>query len=179
MRRCEKDQRFSKLYTTHIDEIYKYVFLRTGLNKVTAEDVTQEIFIDVFKGLDHFKGLCSERTWIYKIAKNKVFNYYRTHYKRSMEFYSISDEMVNHLVDLPHDIETKIIETCQSQQILACLRQLPDHYIMTLLLKYVDGKSIKEIAKITDKSNKAVESVLQRAKSAFQKQYQKIEEGEV
>lgn len=179
MRRCEKDQRFSKLYTTHIDEIYKYVFLKTGLNKVTAEDVTQEIFIDVFKGLNHFKGLCSERTWIYKIAKNKVFNYYRTHYKRSMESYSISDEMVNHLVDPHHDIETKIIETCQSKQILACLRQLPDHYIMTLLLKYVDGKSIKEIAKITDKSNKAVESVLQRAKSAFQKQYQKIEEGEV
>lgn len=179
MKPNEKDQHFSELYTTHIDEIYQYVFLRTGLNKVTTEDLTQEIFIDVFKGLDHFKGLSSERTWIYKIAKNKVFNYYRTHYKRSMESCHLSDEMINQLVDPHQDVETKISETCQGQQVLACLRQLPDHYIMTLLLKYVDGKSIKEIATITDKSNKAVESVLQRAKAAFQKQYQKIEEGEV
>ncbi|MBC3796487.1 RNA polymerase sigma factor [Acetobacterium tundrae] len=175
----EKEQHFSELYEKYIDEIYHYVFLRTGLDKVTAEDIAQEIFIDVYKGLDRFKGLCSERTWIYRITKNKLSDYYRIQYKRSMEECSINEEIADQMTDFNQNIEIKMEETFQSQQVLECLRQLPDHYRMTLLLKYVDEKSVKDIAKIMEKSNKAVESILQRAKMAFLVQYQKIQEGEV
>ena len=48
----EKEQRFAALYAVYIDEIYRYVYLRTGLHQATAEDLTQEIFLDVFKGLE-------------------------------------------------------------------------------------------------------------------------------
>ena len=82
-------------------------------------------------------------------------------------------------MDPTQSIEMRIEASFQSQQILECLKQLPDHYKMTLMLKYVDGKSISEIAKMTEKSDKAVESILQRAKAAFIREYQKIQEGEV
>ena len=179
MHESEKEQRFSKLYVIYIDEIYHYVFLRTGLDKVTTEDIAQEIFFDVFKGLDRFKGLCSERTWVYRITKNKVSDFYRTKYRQCIETCGISDEMADQMIDSGQNVEMRIEASFQSQQILECLKQLPDHYKMTLLLKYVEGKSTSEIAKMTEKSDKAVESILQRAKAAFIRAYQKIQEGEV
>lgn len=45
---CE--QRFIAVYHEYISEIYQYVYLRTGFNQVTTEDITQEIFIAVYKG---------------------------------------------------------------------------------------------------------------------------------
>ena len=66
---CE--QRFIAVYHEYISEIYQYVYLRTGFNQVTAEDITQEIFIAVYKGFSKFKGFCSMRTWIFKIAKKR------------------------------------------------------------------------------------------------------------
>ena len=54
-----------------------------------------------------------------------------------------------------------------------CLKQLSDQYRIVLVLKYMDGESVKTIARIMNKSPKAIESVLQRAKAAFAKQYVK------
>ena len=56
-----------------------------------------------------------------------------------------------------------------------CLSQLPQQYRILLLLKYVEEISVKEIAQIIDKSPKSVESMLQRARGAFIKQYQEKE----
>ena len=72
MNRSEREQRFVKLYEAYLDEVYRYVWVRTGLHSAVAEDITQEIFLDVFRGFDRFKGLSSEKTWVMKIARNKV-----------------------------------------------------------------------------------------------------------
>lgn len=175
----EKEQRFAALYAVYIDEIYRYVYLRTGLHQATAEDLTQEIFLDAFKGLERFKGLCSERTWIYRIAKHKVADFFRDRYRTDGETEDISAECAEQLRDPAPSIEILMETAVEQQQILDCLKQLPEHYQLVLLLKYVDTKSIKEIAMLTEKSAKAVESTLQRAKTAFIRQYQKTTEGEV
>ena len=59
----EQENKFIQIYRQYVDEIYQYVFLRTGMSKVLAEDMTQEIFVDVFKGISSFRRLSSERTW--------------------------------------------------------------------------------------------------------------------
>jgi RNA polymerase sigma-70 factor (ECF subfamily) len=69
-----KEEKFISLYWAFVNEIYQYVFLRTGLDAAQAEDLTQDIFLDVFKGLGEYKGLCSNRTWIFRIAKNKLLS---------------------------------------------------------------------------------------------------------
>jgi RNA polymerase sigma-70 factor, ECF subfamily len=176
MSSSDKEQRFIKTYNSYIDEIYSYVFLKTGLDKVTAEDITQEIFLDVFNGFNKFKGLCSERTWVFKIARNKVYDYYRKQYKRCMESISIDAEKTEQFFDPDQDVEALIEKACESKAVLTCLNSLPQHYKITLLLKYVDGRSVKEIAIIFDKSNKAIDNVLQRAKLQFIKQYQTIQQ---
>lgn len=175
MNSSDKEHAFVKIYHAHIDEVYQYVFLRTGLEPFLAEEITQEIFLDVFKGFDKFRGLCSERTWVFKITRNKVYDYYRKQYKQCLETICIDAEPSVQISDTKQDIEFFIQRSYKSKCTLECLNRLPEHYKIILLLKYLDGRSVKEIAHITDKSNKSIDSVLQRAKSAFRKQYRMIQ----
>lgn len=80
-----RERCFISIYRKHVDEVYQYVLLRTGFDVPLAEDLTQDIFLDVFKGLWGYKGLSSEKTWIFEIAQNKLFDYYRRQYSQKTE----------------------------------------------------------------------------------------------
>lgn len=166
-----KEEKFISLYRAYINEIYQYVFLRTGLDVSLAEDITQDIFLDVYRGLGDFKGLCSNRTWIFRIARNKLFDFYRKQYRQKIEFIGIDDPLTEGLSDPEQDTEKLMESALESQVVCDCLNRIPEHYRIMLMLKYVDGKSIKQIAELTDKSSKAIESLLQRSKNAFIREY--------
>ncbi len=174
----DREQKFISLYRTYIDEIYQYVYLRTGLNQALAEDISQEIFIAVYKGLSGFKGLCSERTWVYKIAKNKLNDFYRRQYSKKIELIEIDSELAEQLYDPSQNIQDAMIKTFEREKVRICLNGLLEQYKLVLILKYIDEKSVKDIAYIVGKSPKAVESILQRAKIAFIKSYSQYEEKE-
>jgi len=167
----EREQKFKSVYRSYIDEIYQYVYLRTGLNHAISEDITQEIFMDVYKGLSGFKGLCSERTWVFKITKNKLNNFYRKQYNSKIEFVEIDDYIAEHLVDPAQDIQENMIKHFEREKVRICIESLSEQYRTVIILKYIDGKSVKDIASIVGKSPKAIESVLQRAKNTFIKNY--------
>jgi len=171
MAKNRKEEKFISLYQAFVSEIYRYVFLRTGLDAVLAEDITQDIFIDVYKGMGEFKGLCSNRTWIFRIAKNKLSDFYRKQYRQKVEFVDIDNPLTEGLSDSEQDTDKLMESALESQMVCDCLNRIPRHYRIALLLKYVDGKSVKQIAELTDKTSKAVESLLQRAKNAFIKEY--------
>lgn len=176
MSKSGKEQQFIKIYHTYIDEIYGYVFLRTGLEPSIAEDITQDIFLEVFKGFDKFKGLCSDRTWVFKITRNKLYDYYRKQYRQGIDFISMEDKASEQFRDPHQDIEALTETFFESKYILKCLNVLPQHYKIALLLKYIDGKSVNEIAFLLDKSSKAIDNILQRAKRMFIKQYNIVPE---
>ena len=167
----EREKRFVKVYETYFSEVYRYVFVRTGLVSSAAEDIAQEIFLDVFRGFDRFKGLCSEKTWVMRIARNKVYDYYRRKTRKCFEIIGLDDESALQIPDVREDVQTLIESVADRNTVVACLKSLPEHYKMALLLKYADGRSIKEIAAITDKTCKSIDNTLQRAKQAFIKQY--------
>lgn len=178
MEKNRKEEKFISLYHAYVNEIYQYVFLHTGLDTALAEDITQDIFLDLYKGLNGFKGLCSERTWVFKIAKNKLFDFYRKKYSQKVEFIDIDDQLSGCLSDPDQDTEQLMESALESKIVWGCLNRIPQHYRITLILKYVDGKSVKQIAEIVHKSPKAVESMLQRAKNAFIKDYQSSQKKE-
>jgi RNA polymerase sigma-70 factor (ECF subfamily) len=171
MAQNRKEEKFISLYRAFVDEIYGYVFLRTGLDAALAEDMTQDIFLDAFKGMDGFKGLCSERTWIFRIARNKLSDFYRKQYRRKIEFIDIWDPLAEGLSDPGQDTEEIMESALESRLVCDCLGRIPHHYRVTLMLKYIDGKSVRQIANLADKSPKAIESLLQRSKNAFIKEY--------
>ena len=173
--RDEREQKFISVYHSYVYEIYQYVFLRTGMSKALAEDITQDIFMDVYRGLSGFKGLSSERTWIFKIARNKLNDFYRKQYSPKYEVVEIDDNMAEYLDDPSQDIQEFMIKTFEREKVRDCLNGLPEQYRIALVLKYIDEKTVKEIAAIVDKSPKAIESILQRAKNAFIKSYMRYE----
>lgn len=178
MAKNRKEEKFISLYQAFVNEIYQYIFLRTGLDAALAEDMTQDIFLDVYKSMDEFKGLCSNRTWIFRIAKNKLFDFYRKQYRQKIVFIDVNDPLTENLISPGQDMESIIESALESQMVCECMNRIPGHYRIALILKYVDGKSVKQIAELTDKSVKAIESMLQRAKSAFIREYQTVQKKE-
>lgn len=169
------EQKFEELYHAYVDEIYQYIYLRTGLQKTVAEDITQEIFISVYKSFSSYKGICSERTWIYKITKNKLNDFYRKQYRNQFTEVEMSDSLTEILKDPNQDIQAGFIKSYESKRVKECLQSLPQPYGIVLTLKYIDEKSVKEIAAMLFRTPKAIESILQRAKSAFIKTYKSKE----
>jgi len=165
----EKEQRFIELYKSYIDEVYQFIYVRSGFDPPIAEDITQDIFLDIFKGLDKFRGLCSERTWIYKIARNKLSDFYRKQYSQEYETCDIDE--ARQLPDSTQDMDIQMEKLFEARLVRECLGKLPLQYRLALLMKYMDDKSVNRIAEITNKSPKATESMLQRAKRAFIKEY--------
>ncbi len=176
MRETDKEQKFIAVYNAYVDEVYRFICARSGFAPVVAEDITQDIFLDVFKGMDKFKGLCSERTWVFRIARNKLNDFYRKQYSRKIEVCEIDEP--EQLADPKQAMDWQMEKSFENQCIRECLAMLPSHYRITLLMKYVDDKSVKQIAQIVNKTPKATERMLQRAKSAFIKEYQLSKEKE-
>lgn len=170
----EKEKRFNILYEKYVDEIYKYVYMRTGMKRNTAEDITQEIFIAIYRGLYGFKGLSTEKTWIYRIASHKLMDYYRKVYKEK-ESISLEESEVGEIKDTGLGVEDLVTRKMESYEISQCLQMVPEHYRIVLTLRYMDEKSVKEIAGLLQKTPKAIESLLQRAKSKFYEIYKEKE----
>lgn len=166
-----KEQRFIAIYRLYVDEIYQYVYLRTGLRSSLAEELTQETFLSVYKGLSHFKGLCSDRTWVFRIAKNKLNDHYRKCFAEKSKIVSFDESTFDQLIDTDEDAQELLWVNIERERVKACLHQLPQQYQIVLVQKYVEGKSTKELASIVNKTPKAIESILQRAKRAFAKHY--------
>ena len=70
---------FWKIYEKYIDKIYKFVYLKTT-NREVAEDIVSDVFISALNNIKSFRldEASSVKSWIYRIANNKVIDYYRT-----------------------------------------------------------------------------------------------------
>lgn len=169
------EEKFILLYRHYVDEVYRYVSLRVGFDSSASQDITQDTFLDVYKGMNSFKGLCSEKTWIFRIAKNKLYDYYRRQYRQSAQTIDIDDELAEQLSDDAQNIEQTMESIADSRTVCKVVQQtlsaLAPPYRTVLLLKYVDRKSVRQIADVIQKSPKAAESELQRARKAFMKRY--------
>lgn len=158
---------FTALYERHVAEIYRFIFIRTGGESGTAEDLTQDVFLEACRGLPRFRGASTVRTWLFRIARNKVIDWYRGDARHRREALSLEAEAVQEIPD-PGPTWEAVLETLdRSDEVLACLRALPRHYRIVLLLKHVEGCSVRDIAAYMDRTPKAVDNLLQRAKAQF------------
>lgn len=66
----------SKLYDQNITYIYRFAYYKTGLKEI-AEDIASEAFVKAFENIEKFKEKSSFRTWVYVIARNLIFAWYK------------------------------------------------------------------------------------------------------
>lgn len=148
-------------------------------NKEDAEDITQEVFIEVYHSLQKFKQQSSVSTWIYRITVNKSLDFLRrkTRQKRfgfmTELFYKDSGEVS---LDKAHfDHPGILMEKKENARILfSAIELLSENQKTAFILFHIEELSQKEIAEVMQISPKAVESLIQRAKATLREKLQNL-----
>ena len=153
--------------------IYSLVY-RMVSDPADAADTTQEVFLKVFRGMKHFHGESSLKTWMYRIALHEASNRKRwwfRHKAREMsmepqenenqEFgFSNKEPFVDHGESpLEQFAHTEIQHRVEEE-----LRKVPEPYRTTVILRDIEDMSYEEIAEITEVSLGTVKSRLTRGR---------------
>jgi RNA polymerase sigma-70 factor (ECF subfamily) len=142
-----------------------------------AEDLAQDVFIEVYQSINGFRNEAKVSTWIYRIAVNKSLNFVRKQ-KRNKMFRSIENFFItNGDKSEPYEIVDKVsggadreIERSENKQLLKdAINKLPDNQRIAFILSKYQDLSYKEISEVIGVSLSSVESLLFRAKSNLQK----------
>ncbi len=140
-----------------------------------AEDVAQDVFIEVFRSVSGFRGDSKLSTWIYRIAVNRSINYLRDHKRRSNlksldETVDSSKSAISELFYESASDPQKEMENIQRSKILyAAIDTLSKNQRIAFTLNKYEGLSYKEISEIMELSISSVESLMHRAKKNLQK----------
>ena len=163
------DQQFNRVFGQFQKPIYNFV-LRMVKDRPLAEEVTQDVFVKVYKSLSDFRGESEIHTWIYKIATNACLDYFRSRpHKKDEKTEILSPEEIIESV-LPENqqelptAEEEIITAEMSSCVRAYIEDLPEDYRIVILLHDLQGFSNPEIAKITGTTLENVKIRLHRAR---------------
>ena len=140
---------FDNIYEEYFARVY-YKVLSVVKNDDDAEDICQETFISVYKNLSKFREESNIYTWIYRIAINKTYDFFK---KRKIEF-EINDDVLS----LPEDVnfDTKVI-------LQEKLKLISDKEREIVILKDIYGYKLKEIAEMKNMNLSTVKSVYYKA----------------
>jgi len=144
-------------------------------NTEDAEDIAQEVFIEVFRSIQNFRADAKLSTWLYRIAVNRSLNFIRDN-KRRKWFQSVDDIVrgKNASIEVisPAHSETPAaeMENRQRANILhEVIGSLPENQKTAFTLNKYEDLSYKEISEVMEMSVSSVESLIHRAKLNLQK----------
>lgn len=165
-------------YGRLLDEYQQKVFstcISFVPNKEDAEDIAQEVFVEIFNSISKFKGNSKLSTWIYRIAVNKSLECIRK--KKTRKRFGLMQSLFWN--DIPIDRSSYFtefkhpgiqLENKEKTEILfAAINKLPEAQRIVYTLNKIDDLPHQEVAEITQKSISSIESLLFRAKKNLQK----------
>jgi RNA polymerase sigma-70 factor (ECF subfamily) len=176
----DRDERaFRELVETHRDRVYNITFRMLG-NRAEAEDVAQEVFIAVFKTIEHFREESKFSTWLYRIAvnhcKNRIKYLARRHDRDRDELDETTQGSgVNGTIGGPMPSSPdKALASAQMEKLMQeAIANLEDDQRIVVVLRDVEDLSIEEICEITGLPDGTVKSRLHRARLVLRKKLQR------
>src|SRR3954470_14943467 len=156
--------------------VYSLVY-RILTDPADAADTTQEVFLKVFRGMKHFHGESSLKTWIYRIALHEAANRRRWWFRHKAKETSIEPETeAKGMVE--NDIQIALTDHAESpfesvahhevqHRVEEELRKVPEPYRTTLILRDLEEMSYEEVAEVLEISLGTVKSRLTRGRDAL------------
>ena len=138
---CIRDRYFDRVY---------YKILSSVKNPEDAEDIAQEVFISVYKNLHKFRADSKIYTWIYRIAINKTYDFFR---KKKIDL-ELNEEILN-IADNEDLNGSMIVEEN--------LKKLSKEEREIVVLKDVYGYKLREISKLKDRNISTIKSIYYKA----------------
>ena len=140
---------FDEIYDEYFDRIY-YKILGSVKNAEDAEDIAQEVFVSVYKNLSKFRADSKIYTWIYRIAINKTYDFFR---KKKIDL-ELNEEILN--IEDDSDLNSPMI-------IQENLKKLSKEEREILLLKDVYGYKLREISDLKGRNISTIKSIYYKA----------------
>jgi RNA polymerase sigma-70 factor (ECF subfamily) len=164
-----QEQAFSQLYALYAELVYNTALHYLG-QKEDAEEVCQDVFLQLYQSADQFRGEASLKTWIYRICINKSLSLIRKRQaKRSLWSRLLSSDKIP---EQGHEDQNLALEQAEThQQLFKAIQQLNEAQRTAFILAYWEELPQREIAQIMNLNLKAVESLLSRAKEKLKKQF--------
>ncbi|RXZ82543.1 sigma-70 family RNA polymerase sigma factor [Paenibacillaceae bacterium] len=158
-----------ELYKVIQPKIYAFFYVNTA-DRELSEDLTHEVFYQAIKGLHTFTGASSLQTWIFAIARNILYNHYRSKKYRQQLAGTLADR-----TGAVISAEQQAI-TNESLQLLAMNIQQLDQLPREIVIMRIYGElSFKEIAQLIGKSENYARVMFHRAKMKLQEKLEGID----
>ncbi len=173
-------ENFTQLYKEYKNLVYNLT-LHYLQNKEEAEDITQEVFIKIYKNIHQYNNQSATlKTWIYRITINTCLDFLKS--KKTQKRFAFITLLFTVHSSTEIEISSSFYHpgiTFENKQALQLLlqqiKQLPTQQQTALILAKIEDKSQQEVAEIMNISVKAVESLIQRAKNNLRKKITETE----
>jgi len=161
---------FEQLVSRYQQAVFNTIYRYTG-NSEDVQDLSQEIFIKVWRNAAKFRGKSKFSTWLYRIVVNHCLNYRRKNRHRHVSLDELTESGKT-----PESL--KIQPDWEQKRNVGLVRkavdELPERQRMAMVLAQFEDKSYKEIAEIMKVSLSSVESLIFRARSALRSKLARV-----
>jgi RNA polymerase sigma-70 factor, ECF subfamily len=151
-----------------------YPFLRRRLvpRPEVIEDILQDILLAAWQALPTYRGDSSLQSWILGIARHKIDDYYRRRIRE--EDISEEEDSAPEPSMVPM-LEQQLDSAAQQDKVQETLSGMPESYALALIWRYRDERSVREMAQLSGKTEKAMERLLARAREDFRRRWNDVE----
>jgi len=142
----------------------RYFISRLSANPEMAEDTFQDTWLTVIRRIHTLKKIDAFSTWLYRIARNKVYQQLRRKRKLSE---------LNENIAVPNNTENDVFSTEDAAKIHRCLKELLPEYREVLMLRFLEQMSYEQISQVINCRLGTVKSRIHYAKLALKKEMEK------
>lgn len=151
-------QAFKQLYLLHHKKVYALCY-RMLANESTAEDVCQEVFVQVWQKLAHFRGESQFSTWLHSVAIRVTLNYLRQQKNWLQRVFSLENNLIN-----TTELINQIHQNDERATLDYYISQLPERARIVFVLFAIEGYRHEEIANMMNIAIGSSKSQYHRAK---------------
>ena len=174
---ARSEEAFAWLIARYHQPIYS-LLARTVQDRADAADLTQEVFVKVFRGVGSFHGESSLRTWIYRIALREASNQRRWWTRHKQQEVPIEQEMTEGESSCPVRLKEMLVDPSESPfeavvheenraRVEAALAKVPEPFRTTLILRDIEGFVYEEVAEMQGVNLGTVKSRLVRGRACL------------
>lgn len=157
------------LFQCYADMLFAFIFHHLNQSHSDAEDVWQETLLGALRTLPGYQGQSRLFTWLCGIARHKIADHLRRQGRDPTEAFSdVPEAKLSSLINSASLPEEFVLRQAGRIRIVEALGMLPKDYQSALVMRYADEQSVDEVARMLQRTYKATESLLSRARVAFQ-----------